>query len=166
MLRLALAFVALMVAGLAVAKDKEIIDRKVLDPQSFPALADGIKKELVEGGRFASVQGKERTSLLAELDTIGALLAKADSVDALGRDDRLKLFNAQESANAILTHRDRDRLICERQIPSGSHRAQTVCSTYGERLARSKADRDSMRGVRGPGCGGHDSLAGCSGSGN
>jgi hypothetical protein len=96
-------------------------------------------------GRYAHVKPTERDKVERGLARMQALFDKAGSIDAMGGDDRIALFNAQEAVNAVLELRDRDRLVCERGAVPGSRIVSTTCRTYGEIEAQRDASRKLMQ---------------------
>ena len=48
-------------------------------------------------------------------------------------EEKMKLLNAQEHANAILTDNDGERVICERHKPINSRIGSVLCVTLAER---------------------------------
>jgi hypothetical protein len=100
--------------------------------EAFEAVAANVRKEMDGQGRYAYVKADERTKVEAALDEMQALFAQNESTDLMDKSVKVKLFNAQEVVNAILTSRDRDRLICERGVQTGSRIVSTSCHTYGE----------------------------------
>ena len=43
--------------------------------------------------------------------------------------DKTQMFNSQEQVNAILSHRDGDRMVCQTVAPVGSHIPVKTCKT-------------------------------------
>jgi hypothetical protein len=125
---------------------------KATTKDAFSAVVVELHKEMQEGGRYAYVTERERADVEKELDRMRALLEKSGSVDTMGKDDQVALFNAQESVNATLEKRDRDRLVCERAATTGSRIATTQCRTYGEIEADREAGRKLMREKAARGC--------------
>ena len=107
-----------------------------LDPTQFPALAALIRGEMGPGGRWEYMKAKERMTIEVSLDTMERTLAGHQDVAELTEYEKVEVLNAQEQINAILTRRDKDRLICERRKIVGSQLPQNVCETYGEKVRR------------------------------
>lgn len=112
---------------------------------AFVTVAANVRHEMDGGGRYAYVKSAEREKVEAALARMQALFDKAGSVDAMSGTDRIALFNAQESVNAVLELRDRDRLVCERGAVPGSRIVSTTCRTYGEIEAQREASRKLMQ---------------------
>lgn len=122
---------ALFVFGAAFGAEKpnEVVKADTRD--AFESAAASVRKEMGTDGRYAYVKADERAKVEASLVEMGALFVENGSVDKMDKATRVKLFNAQEVVNSILTLRDRDRLICERGAPTGSRIVSTSCRTYG-----------------------------------
>ena len=147
-MRLMLLFALLVLAPFAYAAkpaDEPIIPRERLQPDGFEAFAAALSEEMNPPGRFQWVTDQERTKVLKALDEMGRLLEGHESLAELRETDKVALLNAQEVANAILTKRDNDRLICERRAIVGSRFPQSVCETYGEKMMRTADARKRIR---------------------
>jgi hypothetical protein len=112
------------------------ISEAKLQPSEFDAFAAELRSEMDPPGRFEWVKEDERIKVLKALDEMGRILEGHASVAELRETDKVALINAQEVANAILTKRDKERLICERRKIVGSQMPQSVCETYGEKMMR------------------------------
>ena len=140
------ALLVLAPAALAAKKDEEaIIPVERLQPAQFDAFVATLRGEMDPPGRFQWVTPAERTKVLKALDEMGRILEGHESLAELRETDKVALLNAQEVANAILTMRDKDRLICERRVLVGSHFPQSVCETYGEKMTRTEDARKRVR---------------------
>lgn len=101
-------------------------------PDKFQAVIDSVHAEMVVDGRYEFVHPDQRRDIDNDFATMLTLIRNAGSVTAMKEPDRVKLFNAQEHVNGILTHTDRNRLICERHAAIGSHIQTNTCQTYAE----------------------------------
>jgi hypothetical protein len=106
----------------------------------FAEVVTNVRKEL-DGGRYEYVKPDERTTIETKLAEMSAFFAENDTVAGMKQDTKIKLFNAQEVVNSILTRRDRDRVICKNEAPLGSHIPVTSCHTYGQ-------EEDARQGTR------------------
>jgi hypothetical protein len=113
-------------------------------PTDFPQLIQMVRKELQPGGRWQYVPKGERPTLENRLGEMEMLLDGLASIDELSNDEKMNLLNAQEHANAILTRNDGERLICERSVPVGTHRAQVLCVTLAQRINMKGGGRQTM----------------------
>jgi len=124
----------------------------------FATIAEGIRDEMKEGGRYEYMKPDERRTIEQKLEEITTIFGKTESVAAMQQDDKIKLFNAQESINSILTKRDRDRVICKNEAPIGSHIPVTTCHTYGQEVEAHEGTRKQMEDWSRPLC-----VANCGG---
>lgn len=135
--------IGLLATGMAGAQtEKGYITKRKIEPGMFNQMVRALEQEMQPGGRFEYVTDVERSTVQQELSLMGGLLEGHDSLASLREEDKIKLLNAQERANAILTQRDGERLICERRKLVGSNMRQSVCETYAERQARIRGSRD------------------------
>jgi len=102
--------------------------------EAFDPLAVKIREELQEGGRYEYVKPAERTTIEQKLTEMSTLFDQTGSVSSMSQDQKIALFNDQEVVNSILTQRDRDRVICKKVTPIGSHIPVTNCHTYGQEV--------------------------------
>jgi hypothetical protein len=65
------------------------------------------------------------------LNEMGALFDKYPTVDAMNEQAKIALFNAREKVNSALALGGRDRMICKKQAPLGSHIPVVQCHIYG-----------------------------------
>jgi hypothetical protein len=123
----------------------------------FEAVAADVRNEMQSGGRYEYVTADERKTIDTKLTEISALFDKNGSVADMSQDTKVQLFNDQEIVNSILTHRDRDRVICQNTAPIGSHIPVTTCHTYGQEVearegTKNQLDQWQRRPCVGKGC--------------
>ena len=129
--------------GVAFASDKVVEKPVAADtPEKFAVTAAQIRKEMGADGRYEFIRPDDKAKVDADLDSIAAMLQKAGSVSAMSEGDKVQLFNAQEHLNGVLTHSDRNRLVCERRAPVGTNIPQNNCKTVAE---IEKMRRDSQK---------------------
>ena len=140
-LLLATLAVAVPCGGSAKEKYKEVVNAGT--SEQFADVIAGIREQLKPGGRYEFVPPDERTTIDANVAAIEKLFAENGGlVDNMNHEEKVALFNAQESVNAILTHRDSDRVICQHIKPIGSNIPKTKCHTFGQ---AEEARRDTTR---------------------
>jgi hypothetical protein len=101
-------------------------------PEKLQAVIDSIHAEMAPSKRYEFINPTERRDVDADFATMTALMTNAGSVAAMKQPERIKLFNTQEHVNGILTHTDRNRLICERRSKMGSNLPVTECRTLAD----------------------------------
>ena len=126
----------------ATAKDQE--DLNVV-AQPFQQQAAQIREDIATGDKYAEIAPEDRTSVLAALTRIDTQLSAAGNVDGLSEAAKVAVFNDQELINTILTKaRDDSRMLCRREVVTGSHRKQNVCLTVAERERRRVDHKDIL----------------------
>ena len=101
-------------------------------PEKLQAAIDSIHAEMAPEKRYEFINATQQRDVYNDFATMMNLMKNAGSVAAMKEGDRVKLFNAQEHANGILTHSDRNRLICERRTKMGSNLPQNECRTVAD----------------------------------
>lgn len=97
----------------------------------FVAVVDAVKAQMVPGGRYEFVDSGERRTIDGDLAEMQSLFDKFETVDAMDKDAKFQLYVDQENVNAILTHRDDRRMVCETARPMGSLIPKRTCRSYG-----------------------------------
>ena len=120
---------AALVAASAVAADKPAPAVNADTKESFATVSGWVEKEMHSGGRYEHVTDSERSTVQAKLASMSALLDKKGSVAQMSDAEKTQMFNDQEQVNAILAHRDGDRLVCQTVAPVGSHIPVKSCKT-------------------------------------
>lgn len=127
------------------AKDKPIV--KADTKENFEAVVAAIHKQMAPGGRWQYVSAVERTTIDGNFADMQKLYDQFGSVDKMSPNAKMRLLADQSSVNAILTKKDGDRLICQSQIPVGSHLPVKMCKTYAQIEAeqrQAQKDLDQM----------------------
>lgn len=163
MMRAALATLALAFAAPLVAKENYHEKTFNADTaEKFQATADDVRKEMESGGRYQYVKPDERKTIDKALTDMETLFTQNGSVEKMNQGDKVKLFNAQEIVNSILTRRDGERVICKDEPKLGSHVRTTSCHTYAQEEEARRGSHDVMdewtrRGCANAGCAGASS---------
>ncbi len=139
-----IAMAATLFAAHVAASEKTREAVKADTREAFASAAADVRKQMETDGRYAYVKPDEREKVEADLAEMGHLFDEHASVAEMDKPTRVKLFNAQESVNAILTLRDRDRLVCERGASTGSRIVGTSCRSYGDIEAARQASGKFM----------------------
>ncbi|HKE48207.1 MAG TPA: hypothetical protein VKB52_09080 [Rhodanobacteraceae bacterium] len=156
-----------LAAAATVAAAKENYHEKALNadtPEKFAVVADNIRKEMSPGGRYEYVKPDERKDVEKALGDITAIFDQNGSIADMKQDTKIRLFNAQEVVNSILTRRDSDRVICKNETKVGSHIPVTTCHTYAQeeearRGTKEQLDEWLRLGCVNAGCGGSPAKA-------
>jgi len=139
-------FAAILVALATTAFAGEVV-KKPVDaadtPQKLQSVIDSIHAEMAVDKRYEFINPTERSAVDKDFATMMALMTKAGSVSAMKESDRVALFNAQEHLNGILTHTDRNRVVCERRQKLGSNLPVNECSTVAD-IERNRANSQKL----------------------
>ena len=112
-------------------------------PEKFATVADGVRKEMGPGGRYEYIRPDQKGRVEADLNLMVQLLQQSGSAQAMRDEQKVQLFNTQENLNGILTHSDKNRLICENVQAAGSLLRTNKCRTLGD-MERDHADSKQM----------------------
>jgi hypothetical protein len=112
--------------------------------ESFATVSAGVREQIKPGGRYEYVNDKERFTINQKLDDMSALFASHESVATMSPENKIELYNDQESINSILTKRDGERVICKKEVPIGSHIPVTSCHTYAQEQDAHKANAQQV----------------------
>ena len=137
-------FSLLILTAVPVATAADFVSKRKIEPSRIGELSRVLDEEMSPGRRFEHVTPTERAQVDAALARMTQAVSGKPSIADLDDATRIKVFNLQEQINAILTKRDNERVICEKRSMTGSHRKQSVCETFGEKMARRKNSRDRM----------------------
>lgn len=115
----------------------------------FAAVVAAVKEEMVPGGRYEFVSSSERKTIDANLAEMQLLFDKFGSVAGMDKEAKFQLYVDQEDVNAILTHRDDRRMVCNSERPIGSLIPKRTCRTYGAiQRDRENAQEEMIRSAR------------------
>lgn len=150
-MRFVILLAAALAAPFALAASKGVKEKyheavKADTAAQFAEVVAGVRAQMVPGGRYQFVQPAEKVTIDSNLASMQKLFADNDGqVANMNQEEKVALFNAQESVNAILTRRDSDRVICEHRKPVGSNIPKTSCHTYGQEEEARRGTNKVMR---------------------
>ncbi|MET0229694.1 MAG: hypothetical protein ABW186_02035 [Rhodanobacteraceae bacterium] len=136
-MRIAFAVAALVcLGGVAGAKENYHENSVKADTkEAFDQLADTVRSGMGDGGKYEYVKPQEKVTIEKKLNEMDSIFdAGGGSVATMKEEQKIALFNAQETVNSILTLRDRDRVICKKEAPVGSHIPVTSCHSYAQEV--------------------------------
>ncbi|HET6912438.1 MAG TPA: hypothetical protein VFH71_03720 [Rhodanobacteraceae bacterium] len=134
--------VAALQAGIACAADSKPVV-KATNKDDFAAVAAAIRQQIGPGGRWQYTSKSEKADIDSRLNDMQGLFDKFGTVDQMDQPAKQQLFSDQEAVNDILTRRDGNRMICENEIPTGSHIPKRVCRTYAQ-MRQDEQDAQTM----------------------
>jgi len=115
--------------------------------ENFEAIAAAIHKQMQPGGRWQFVSPRERSTIDGNFADMQKLYDQYGSVDKMDSDAKIRLLQDQSSVNAILTKKDGDRLICQSEMPVGSHLPVKTCKSYAQIQAQQREAQESLRQI-------------------
>ncbi len=157
----------LLVVAAATATAKENYKEQAFNADTkdkFAQVEAQVRAQMKPGGKYEYVKEGERFTIDQKFKEMDALFAANDSVASMDERDKIALFNAQEAINSILQQRDRDRVICKKEAPIGSHIEVTKCFTYGQQQDAYNTSHKVLDSLSHPQC--NDTGKGPCGLGN
>jgi len=113
------------------------------EAERFESQRAEIEKAMA-GDKYSELTVEQREQVRQALQQIQQLL---DGEQPMPEADRVKLFNAQELVNTLLTQAaDDSRVICKREAKMGSHMKVNICKTVAERRREREESLDGVRG--------------------
>jgi hypothetical protein len=113
--------------------------------ENFEAVVAAIHQQMQPGGRWQYIDNSERATIDGSFADMGKLYDQFGSVDKMDQSARIRLLADQSTVNAILTRKDGDRLICETNMPVGSHFPVKTCKTYAQMQAEQRGAQEFMQ---------------------
>lgn len=113
--------------------------------QNFEAIVAAIHQQMQPGGRWQYIDKNERATIDGSFADMGKLYDQFGSVDKMDQNAKVRLLADQSTINAILTRKDGDRLICQSEMPVGSHLPVKTCKTYSQIQAQERNAQEYLR---------------------
>lgn len=113
--------------------------------ENFEAVVAAIRQQMQPGGRWQYINANERTTIDGSFGDMGKLYDQFGSVDKMDQAAKVRLLADQSTVNAILTKKDGDRLICQTEMPVGSHLPVKTCKTYAQIQAEQNGAQEFLR---------------------
>ena len=82
---------------------------------------------------FEGMSGPEREELVARQSRLLALIEGKDNVNQLDDPGQVEAFNLLEQINATINDIQGNRMVCEMERKTGSHRKIKICMTVAQR---------------------------------
>jgi hypothetical protein len=99
---------------------------------------------LANDGQYGKLPRGSGDTMAEARQTIGNLLKDGVDPRTLSAEDRITLFNAHQTIESIIRKDDKSRIVCTREVKTGSRMTTTECMTVGE---REEIARTAQRGV-------------------
>lgn len=136
----------MLFASGAFAKSKPTVDAIEIDTyDSFQVLVVDIRGEMILGGRYEFLKGKDRETVNQKLDAMAGMLESSGRVIDMPVDTKTALMADQNAVNELLAKFADNRLICTYEAPVGSLIPKKRCRTLRQvEKSRSKATSAMM----------------------
>lgn len=145
-LRVALPLVLALCAGAAVAEpyaSRHAPTISNMDRDQILQWIDKLNADL-SGKGYGHVKDEGRHKIEASEAEIRHLLQDVRSLDALNDTQKVALFNETQAIVAVLNDSEKDRMICERERVTGSHRPVVLCMTVEERRKQADVTKQAL----------------------
>ena len=129
-------------AGTDVVQKANDSAAQIADAKTFLEEIDQRTQQAREG-LYGSISAPDFKRLLDARDSIHRLLDGQRSALDLKPEERVELFNAQETFAAVIRNDDLDRKVCKRVQVAGSRMGKYECLTVREREERTRRARES-----------------------
>jgi len=120
----------LLQVGIVQAKTEVVV--KADNKDDFTAVVAAVHQQMLPGGHYEFTSNADRAKIDTQFGAMQTLFDKYGTVAHMDENAKVQLFNDQEAVNAVLTHNDSNRLVCEHIAPIGSNIPKTICKTYGQ----------------------------------
>ncbi len=104
-----------------------------MDKGQILSWLDQLNRDLNDKKAYGHVKDNGRHEIEGAEGIIRNLLGRVKTLDELSEPQRVELFNANEKIISVLNDSEKDRLVCVREYPTGSHRPVVSCMTVAER---------------------------------
>ena len=113
--------------------------------ENFETIVAAIHQQMQPGGRWQFIDNNERATVDNSFADMSKLYDQFGSVDKMDQAAKIRLLADQSTVNAILTKKDGDRLICQSEMPVGSHLPVKTCKTYAQIQAEQRGAQQALQ---------------------
>ena len=110
-------------------------------------------------GHYGSISRQNFDQLIRSRNTIVRLLKGQKLAADLGPEDRIEVYNAQQTMQSVIRNRPDDRVVCQRIVVHGSRFTRYECLSVYEREWRARIAREHTERFQRPLCA--DGRPGC-----
>jgi hypothetical protein len=115
-------------------------------PMTLQALEDA------KAGEYGKLRAEDKQQLEAADREIKLLIGDHDDLAKLDEQERMRLFNAQETVMAVVSGLKRNQLVCTYRANSGTRFKTKHCMTREMADAMKKAAKDTTHSAQNPMC--------------
>ncbi|AUZ56192.1 hypothetical protein SQW19_15925 [Stenotrophomonas acidaminiphila] len=139
---IAIGLIGLVALGPLRASANPVIDTT----RPTAAQIERIQAELAGHKIYSELKPADHAQVVNALSRIQEKLGSDGVLSGLHPAAQADVVNDQELVNTLLAKARADsRLVCRREMPTGSNRPQTICMTVAERAAARERSKDVMR---------------------
>lgn len=139
---IAIGLIGLVALGPLRASANPVIDTT----RPTAAQIERIQAELAGHKIYSELKPADHAQVVNALSRIQEKLGSDGVLSGLHPAAQADVLNDQELVNTLLAKARADsRLVCRREVPTGSNRPQTICMTVAERAAARERSMDVMR---------------------
>ena len=113
--------------------------------ENFEAIVAAIHQQMQPGGRWQFIDNNERAMIDNSFADMSKLYDQFGSVGKMDQNAKMRLLADQSTVNAILTKKDGGRLICQSEMPVGSHLPVKTCKTYAQIQAEQRGAQQVLQ---------------------
>lgn len=117
----------LLATAAAVAGEPSNRPFDISTPQSFHEQVAQVRAGLTPSGTYGFLSAQDRARVEQEIVAMDALIQRYGTVRTMDGAKKVELYNAQESANRILTRGRAGNIRCAWTEQTGSHISRTLC---------------------------------------
>ncbi|MEO5962216.1 MAG: hypothetical protein ABIP87_02135 [Thermomonas sp.] len=103
---------------------------------------------LAAQGQYGKLKRGSAEKLQVERDRIASVLAIRATVADLSPAEALTIQNAEDGITAILRNKEKDRMVCTREIKTGTRFSTSECMTVSQREARAASAAEATGKVQ------------------
>jgi hypothetical protein len=108
--------------------------------------------DAAKAGKYGKLRTDERQRLEAAGREIEQLMGSNTDLANLNEQERIRLFNAQETVMGIVGNQQRTQLVCTYRAQAGTRFRTKHCVTRDIADAQRRAAREDLRGMQNPLC--------------
>jgi hypothetical protein len=139
-------FLSVLLSPIA-ATESQSNSRRIERIDDIPAYLDRLHQtiQLAKAGEYGKVKDQDMDRISVAAGHIENVLRDRKDDAGLSDEQRLELFNAQETISSILRDDEDNRIVCTREKGTGTRLTAKECMTVGQRKARAEQARESAK---------------------
>jgi hypothetical protein len=137
-------FLSVLLSPVA-ATESQSNSRRIERIDNIPVYIDRLHQtvQLARAGEYGKVKDEDMDRISVAAGHIENVLRDRKDDSGLSEEQRLELFNAQETISSILRDDEDSRIVCTREKGTGTRLTAKECMTVGQRKARAEQAREA-----------------------